>query len=107
MTVWKAPVIAKIPATTATIGTRMDLAISATGYDTPVLGESGTLPSGLRFTSTGNGKAAITGTPAKGTAGSRAITITAANQFGTASRTFILTVRRLARHWARDGNLAP
>jgi Putative Ig domain len=94
LTVWKAPVIAKIPATTATIGTPMDLAITATGYDTSALTESGTLPSGLSFTSAGNGHAAITGTPAKGTAGSRVITITAANQVGTTSQTFILTVRR-------------
>ena len=94
LTVWKAPVIAKIPATTATIGTTMDLAITATGYDTPVLTESGTLPRGLSFTTTGNGHAAITGTPAKGTAGSRAITITAANQVGTTIQTFTLTVHR-------------
>ena len=38
---------------------------------------SGTLPAGLSFTNTGNGQAAITGTPAKDTGGSRAITITA------------------------------
>ena len=37
----KAPVLAKVPATTATIGTPMDLAITATGYNTPVLTESG------------------------------------------------------------------
>jgi hypothetical protein len=98
LTVWKAPVIAKVPATTATIGTPMDLAITATGYDRPVLTETGTLPSGLSFTSIGNGQAAITGTPAKGTVGRRAITITAANPLGTTSRTFILTVRRLARY---------
>jgi putative Ig domain-containing protein len=94
LTITKAPVITKIPATTATIGTPMDLVITATGYDTPVLTESGTLPSGLSFTSTGNGQAAITGTPAAGTAGSRAITITATNQLGTASQTFTLTVRK-------------
>jgi Putative Ig domain len=85
----------------------MDLAITATGYNTPALTESGTLPSGLRFTSTGNGHAAITGTPAKHTAGSRAITITAANQLGTTSQTFTLTVRRLARHWAGNGASRP
>jgi YVTN family beta-propeller protein len=94
LSVSKAPVLAKITATTATIGTPMDLAITATGYPAPILYESGTLPSGLSFTNTGNGQAAITGTPAKDTAGSRAITINAGNQFGGASQTFILTVRR-------------
>jgi YVTN family beta-propeller protein len=94
MTVWKAPAITKIPTTTATIGTKLDLALTATGYDTPVLTESGTLPGGLKFTSTGNGKAAISGTPAAGTAGNRAITITATNQLGATSQTFTLTVRK-------------
>jgi YVTN family beta-propeller protein len=94
LTIWKAPVITKIPTTTATIGTPMDLTITATGYDTPVLTESGTLPSGLSFASTGNGQATISGTPAAGTGGSRAITITATNQVGTASQTFTLTVHR-------------
>jgi YVTN family beta-propeller protein len=94
MTIWKAPVITKIPTTTATIGTPLHLAITATGYDMPVLTESGALPSGLHFTSTGNGQAAISGTPAAGTAGSRAITITATNQLGTTSQSFTLTLRK-------------
>jgi YVTN family beta-propeller protein len=94
MTIWKAPVITKIPTTTATIGTPMHLTITATGYPTPVLTEAGTLPSGLKFTSTGNGQAAISGTPAAGTAGSRVITITATNQIRATSQTFTLTVRK-------------
>jgi YVTN family beta-propeller protein len=94
LTITKAPVLAKIPATTATIGTPMDLTITATGYDTPVLTETGTLPSGLSFTSTGNGQATISGTPAAGTGGSRTIKITATNQLGAASQTFTLTVHR-------------
>jgi len=94
LTVWKAPVIAKIPTTTATIGTPMHLAITATGYPTPVLTKSGTLPSGLHFTSTGNGHAPISGTPAANTTGSRAITITATNEISATSQTFTLTVRK-------------
>jgi YVTN family beta-propeller protein len=94
LTIWKAPVITKIPTTTATIGTPMHLTITATGYPTPVLTKSGTLPSGLKFTSTGNGQAAISGTPAAGTAGSRAIKITATNQIRATSQTFTLTVRK-------------
>ena len=72
------PAGAAAGATTATIGKPMHLALTATGYPTPTLTESGTLPRGLRFTSAGHGHAAITGTPAPGTAGGRAITITAA-----------------------------
>ncbi|MGH3186308.1 MAG: putative Ig domain-containing protein [Streptosporangiaceae bacterium] len=76
------------------IDTPMDLTITATGYDTPVLTESGTLPSRLIFTSTGNGQATISGTPARNTNGSRAITITATNQVGATSQAFTLRVRR-------------
>jgi YVTN family beta-propeller protein len=94
LTIWKAPVITKIPTTTATIGTPLHLTITATGYPAPVLTKSGTLPSGLKFTSTGNGQAAISGTPAAGTAGSRAIKITATNQIRATSQTFTLTVRK-------------
>jgi Putative Ig domain len=56
--------------------------------------ESGALPCGLHFISAGNGRAAITGTPGKGMAGRCPITLTAANQFGATSQTFVLTVRR-------------
>jgi YVTN family beta-propeller protein len=94
LTVWKAPAIAKIPTTTATIGTPMHLAITATGYPAPVLTKSGTLPSGLHFTTTGNGHATISGTPAAKTTGSRAITITATNEISAISQTFTLTVRK-------------
>jgi hypothetical protein len=93
LTITRAPVITKIPTTTATIGTPMDLTITATGYDTPVLTESGTLPSGLSFTSIGNGQATISGTPAARTVGRRALTITATNQLGVASQTLTLIVR--------------
>lgn len=34
LTIWAAPVIAELPTTTTTIGTAMDLTITATGYDT-------------------------------------------------------------------------
>jgi YVTN family beta-propeller protein len=46
LTIWAAPVIAGIPTTTATIGTAMDLTITATGYDTPVLTSPGHCPKG-------------------------------------------------------------
>ena len=94
LTIDKAPALSKLPVTTtATIGTPVDLAITATGYQTPGVAESGTLPSGLSFTSTGNGQAAISGTPAAGTAGSYAITITANNELGFTTESFTLKVR--------------
>jgi hypothetical protein len=69
-------------------------AVPLTVAAVPALTETGTPPKGLSFTSTGNGQAAISGTPATGTAGSRTITITATNQLGATSQTFTLTVRR-------------
>jgi YVTN family beta-propeller protein len=93
LTIPKAPTIIKIRVTTATTDTPVDLAITAIGYPMPVLTESGTLPSGLSFTSIGNGQAAISGTPAAGTAGNYAITITATNQLGGYSQTFTLKIR--------------
>jgi len=47
-----------------------------------------------RSPTTGNRTATISGTPAKNTNGSRALTITATNQVGTVSQTFTLKVRR-------------
>jgi YVTN family beta-propeller protein len=93
LTITKAPVLANIPATTATISTPMHLAMTATGYPTPGLAEYGKLAAGLGFTSTGNGQAAISRTPPAGTVGSYAITIRATNQSGTTSETFTLKVR--------------
>jgi YVTN family beta-propeller protein len=90
----QASAITSAPAYTATIGKPMHLVITATGYPAPTVTESGALPCGLHFISTRNGRAAITGTPGKGMAGRYPITITAANQFGSASQTFVLTVRR-------------
>jgi hypothetical protein len=92
LTITKAPVIKKIPTTTAHVGVALNLAITASGYTTPAITESGALPSGLSFTDNGNGTATITGTPAAGSGGSYPITITATNQLGTTSQTFTLNV---------------
>lgn len=92
LTITKAPVIRTIPTTTAHVSTALNLDITAVGYTTPAITESGTLPDGLSFTDNGNGTAAITGTPAAGSGGSYSITITAANQLGTAAQTFTLKV---------------
>jgi large repetitive protein len=92
LTITKAPVIKHIPATRAHVGAALNLVITAKGYTTPALTESGTLPSGLNFTDSGNGTATITGRPAPGSGGSYQITITATNQLGTTSQTFTLKV---------------
>ena len=63
----EAPVITS-PATAAfSTGVAGTYTVTTTGYPAPTINESGTLPSGLSFASSGNGSATISGTPASGT----------------------------------------
>ena len=64
--------------------------------------QTGTLPSGVTFTSNSNGTATLSGTPGAGTNGSYPLTITASNGVGTnATQSFTLTVNPGARHSER------
>ncbi|MGO9752579.1 MAG: putative Ig domain-containing protein [Solirubrobacteraceae bacterium] len=92
LTVTKAPVIKTIPTTTGHVGSTLSLTITAKGYTTPMLVESGTLPSGVSFTDNGNGTAKIAGVPAVGSGGAHTITITATNALGTATQSFTLKI---------------
>ncbi len=92
LTVTRAPVIKNIPNKTATVGTAFFMTVTASGYMTPALTESGTMPNGLTFVDNGDGTATITGTPATGSGGSYSITVTAANSLGSISQTFTLKV---------------
>ena len=53
--------------------------VRTTGYPRVALSETGGLPSGVTFTDNGDGTATLAGTPATGTGGSYALTVTAAN----------------------------
>jgi hypothetical protein len=67
--------------------------VTTTGTPAAALSESGSLPSGVTFTDNGDGTATLAGTPATGSNGSYAITITASNGVGpAASQSFTLTV---------------
>jgi sugar lactone lactonase YvrE len=92
LTVSDAPTIKNIPTTTAHVGSALNLKVTAEGYMTPALTESGTLPSGLEFTDNGNGTATLAGTPAVGSGGAYTITITASNALGASSQSFTLNV---------------
>jgi alpha-tubulin suppressor-like RCC1 family protein len=92
LTVTRAPVVKNIPATRATVGIALNLAITAAGYPLPALTESGALPAGLTFTDNGNGTASLAGSPTAGSGGSYPIKVTAANSSGDASGAFILKV---------------
>jgi|GEM_PF-5203940 len=79
LTVDQAPAITSGNAVTFTVGSTGSFTVTTSGYPTPSLTESGTLPSGVTFTKNGNGTATLSGTPQAGTAGSYNPTITASN----------------------------
>ena len=90
----QAPTITSASSTTFTVGTAGTFTVTTTGSPTPTLTETGTLPSGVTFSSS-NGTGTLSGTPAAGTAGSYPLTFAASNGVGTAaSQSFTLTVNR-------------
>ncbi|MGO8734065.1 MAG: beta strand repeat-containing protein [Terriglobia bacterium] len=89
-TVNQAPAITSANNTTFMVGTLGSFTVTATGYPAPTFGETGSLPSGVTLNAT---TGALSGTPADGTAGTYAITITASNGVGSnATQSFTLTV---------------
>jgi large repetitive protein len=93
LTVDQAPAFASADSATFVISSAGTFTISATGFPTDVLMESGTLPIGVSFQDNGNGTASLFGTPAAGTSGIYPLTITAANGVSPAgTQTFTLMV---------------
>lgn len=77
--------------TTFTINTAGTFKVTATGYPTPALSETGALPAGVTFVDNGNATATLSGTATA--SGSFPITITANNGIGTpATQSFTLVV---------------
>ena len=88
LTVDAAPAITSANHATFTQGTAGSFTVTVTGTPTPTLGESGTLPNGVTFTSS-TGK--LSGTPTQ--SGTFPITFTATNGVGSpAGQSFTLTV---------------
>jgi uncharacterized repeat protein (TIGR03803 family) len=89
-TVNQAPAITSANNTTFTVGTLGSFTVTAAGYPAPTFSETGSLPSAVTLNAT---TGALSGTPADGTAGTYAITITASNVVGSnATQSFTLTV---------------
>jgi hypothetical protein len=80
------PGVTSADSTTFTEGTAGSFTV--TGSGSPTLTETGTLPTGVTFTS-----GVLSGTPAAGTAGSYAVEITATNSVGSVTQAFTLTVQ--------------
>jgi hypothetical protein len=88
-----APAITSAAATTFTAGSAGSFTVTATGSPTPSLSEAGALPSGVTFVDNHDGTATLGGTPAAGTGGTYAFTITAGNGVSPdATQGFTLTV---------------
>ncbi len=90
LTVDEAPSFTSSNATTFAVGTAGTFTVTALGFPTPTLSESGALPAGVSFNpSTG----VLSGTPQAGTNGSFPLVFTASNGIGTAAtQDFTLTV---------------
>jgi hypothetical protein len=93
LTVASAPSITSADHATFAVGTAGSFTVTTSGFPTPTLTTTGTLPAWLSFTDHGNGTATLAGTPPAGSGGTYGFTITADN--GTApaaSQAFTLTV---------------
>jgi CSLREA domain-containing protein len=87
------PTFTSASSTTFVTGTAGSFSVTTTGFPTPAITRTGTLPSGVTFTDNGNGTATLAGTPAAGTAGTYPLTFTAANGVPpNATQNFVLTV---------------
>ncbi len=90
----QAPAITSANNTTFVVGTAGTFTFTTTGFPTPALTQTGTLPSGVTFVDTGNGTAKISGTPAANTGGTYNLVITASNGVNPATQDFTLTVNQ-------------
>jgi hypothetical protein len=89
-----APSITSRPSSIFYYGTPHRVRISTSGYPTPALTETGTLPAGVFFAYNGNGTATLWGTPGSGSEGTYDLTITASNGANPpACQLYVLTVR--------------
>ena len=92
-TVDQAPAITSADDAAFTVGQFGSFTITTTGYPTPAITETGSLPTGVTFTDNGNGTATLAGTPQEGTLGTYPLTLTAANGISpSATQSFTLTV---------------
>jgi hypothetical protein len=96
-TVGAAPAITSATTTTGQTGVPLAFTVATTGAPAPALTETGSLPARVTFTNNGDGTATLAGTPATGTGGTYALTLTATNGEGSpATQSFTLSVTAAA-----------
>ena len=94
-TVGQAPLILSGSTTTFTVGTPGTFTVVSSGFPAPIITELGALPLGVSLINNGNGTATLSGTPAAGTGGVYAITLTAHNAINPdALQAFTLVVNQ-------------
>ena len=87
-----APTITSANTTTFVVGSAGSFVFAATGTPAPAIALTGTLPSGVTYNA---GTKTLSGTPAAGTGGSYALTVTASNGVGSnATQVFTLVVNQ-------------
>jgi large repetitive protein len=89
----QAPSVTSAATTTVDVGHAMTFDVATTGFPTPALTQTGTLPAGVTFMDNGDGTATLSGTPT-GTAKTYALKISAKNAAGTANQSFSLVVQQ-------------
>ena len=91
--VGSAPAVTSSASTTFVAGGPDTFTVATSGYPTPSLGETGTLPAGITWTDNGDGTATLAGTPDAVTSpATYPITIQATDGTGSVTQSFTLTV---------------
>jgi len=103
------PAITSAASATFNAMTPGSFTVTTSGMPAPAISVAGALPQGVTLHDNGDGTAALQGTPARGTAGSYALTVVARNGSGAdATQPFTLTVAEAATGTAIvAGNAAP
>ncbi|MDQ1398739.1 MAG: hypothetical protein QOK20_671 [Acidimicrobiaceae bacterium] len=101
LTVQQAPGITSATSATFTVGVAGSLTVTTTGFPSPSVTVTGTLPAGVTFNAATR---ALGGAPAQGSAGSFPMTINAANGVGAAAtQSFVLTVNQATFTYPTEG----
>jgi large repetitive protein len=94
LTVNEAPAFTSADQATFTVGSQEDFTVTAPSYPSAeTLSQTGSLPTGVKFTDNGDGTATLSGTPATGTGGTYTVSFGASNGISPDARqTFTLMV---------------